>query len=110
MQGALVIKRFVTEASARYRRETGAGVDARSTLIDRDRLARALPFAAIAVAGQISAAWPPGPSNLGQFWISTALLVLAALLLVVPLPRPVDPVLGAASLYVVSVAFLMLAN
>ena len=47
-----------------------------ATLIDRDRLARAWPFAAIAAAGQISAIWPPGlatgfftsPEEVQKFW------------------------------------------
>ena len=54
-----------------------------AALIDRRRLARTWPFAAIAAAGQISAIWPPGPSNIALFWLSTALLLLAAPLLFV---------------------------
>ncbi len=78
--------------------------------IDRGRLARTWPFAAIAAAGQISAIWPPGPGNIWLFWLSTALLVLAALLLLVRLPAGVSPLLLAAALDVVSVTILVLAT
>ncbi len=62
-----------------------------AALIDRGRLARTWPFAAIAAAGQISAIWPPGPSNIWLFSLSTALLVLAALLLFVRVPAGREP-------------------
>ncbi len=78
--------------------------------IDRDRLLRAAPFAAVAVAGQLSSLWPPGPSDLGLFWVSTTLLVLAGALLFWPLCGRQNAVLVAACLYVVSVGFLMQSN
>ena len=81
-----------------------------ATLIDRGRLARALPFAAIAAAGQISAIWPPGPSNVLLFWVSTALLVLAAPLLFVRVPPGISPLLLPAVMDVVSVTLLMIAT
>ena len=81
-----------------------------ATLIDRDRLARALPFAAIAAAGQIGAIWPPGPSHVALFWISTALLVLAAPLLFVRVPPGISPLLLPAVMDVVSVTLLMIAT
>jgi signal transduction histidine kinase len=77
--------------------------------IDRGRLARAWPFAAIAAAGQISAIWPPGPSNIWLFSLSTALLMLAVLLVFVRVPAGVSPLLVAAALDVVSVTILLLA-
>jgi signal transduction histidine kinase len=81
-----------------------------AALIDRRRLARTWPFAVIAGAGQVSAIWPPGPSNTGLFWLSTALLLLAALLLFLRLPGGVSPLLLAASVDVVSVTCLLLAT
>jgi hypothetical protein len=80
------------------------------TLIDWTRLARAWPFAAIAAVGQISAIWPPGPDNVALFWVSTALLVLAAPLLFVRVPPGVSPLLLPAVLDVVSVTLLLLAT
>jgi signal transduction histidine kinase len=81
-----------------------------ATLIDSGRLAHVWPFAAIAAAGQISAIWPPGPSNHGLFWWSTALLLLSALLLFVRLPVGVSPLLLAAAADVLAVTFLLLAT
>ena len=81
-----------------------------ATLIDRGRLVRAWPFAAIAAVAQISAIWPPGPSNNGLFWFSTALLVLDALLLFVRVPDGVSPLLLAASVNAVAVTCLLLAT
>jgi len=81
-----------------------------ATLIDRDRLSRAWPFAAIAAAGQISAIWPPGPSNVALFWVSTALLVLAAPLLFVRVPPGISPLLLPAVMDVISVTLLMIAT
>jgi signal transduction histidine kinase len=69
-----------------------------------------LPFAAIVAAGQISAIWPPGPSNIWLFWLSTALLVLAALLVFVRVPAGVSPLVVTAALDVVSVTLLLLAT
>ena len=42
----------------------------------RDRLLRWLPFAAVALVGQASAAWPPGPTSPCDFWVSSSLLVV----------------------------------
>ncbi len=81
-----------------------------AALIDRGRLARTWPFAAIAAAGQISAIWPPGPSNIWLFCVSTALLVLAALLLFVRAPAGFSPLLLPAAVYIVSVTVLLLAT
>jgi len=76
----------------------------------RDRVAHTLPFVAIAIVGQMSAAWPPGPANLGAFWVSTALLV--ALGLLVAVRRRVVPrtFLPRAGIYIASVLFLMIAT
>jgi signal transduction histidine kinase len=98
-----VERRFVSEAL----RQRGPEA---SSWIDRDRLLRATPFAAVAAAGQISSLWPPGPSNVGLFWISTALVLLAGILVFWPSRRRENALLIGASLYVVSVGCLMQAN
>jgi signal transduction histidine kinase len=79
-------------------------------LIEREYVIRVLPFALVALAGQCSAAWPPGPSNVTQFWVSTALLVMAAIFVVRPAARVRLAVVIAATLYVASVVFLMLSS
>jgi len=88
------------------------GPDVRPTGIGppRDPFARRLPFAAVAAAGQLSAAWPPGPTDLGAYWVSTALLV--ALVLLVVARRNVQPRtwLVRVGIYVSSVTFLMIAT
>jgi signal transduction histidine kinase len=73
-------------------------------------LLRAAPFAAVAVAGQVSSAWPPGPSDARDFWFSTALLFASAVVLIRPAKVKPHSVLLAACLYVASVTFLMFAN
>ncbi len=76
----------------------------------RDRLIRWLPFAAVAVVGQISATWPPGPTDMGAFWVSTALLVLSACIVVfrrVAVPRTW---LIRVGIYITSVTLLMIAT
>ena len=76
----------------------------------RQRVAAWLPFAAVALVGQLSAAWPPGPGNFGAFWVSTGLLL--ALLLVVVVRRHVLPdiLLFRVGIYITSVMFLMIAT
>lgn len=80
------------------------------SLLDREYLVRVLPFAIVAVAGQLSAAWPPGSARPGFFWSSSALLVATALMLL--LGRRALPGAGlvSAATYVASVALLMLAT
>jgi hypothetical protein len=76
----------------------------------RERLVSYLPFIVVAVAGQLSVAWPPGPVDHGAYVASTLLLLLICALIVVrrgTLPRTF--VVGTA-LYTSSVAFLMLAS
>ena len=78
--------------------------------LTRDRVARSLPFAAVALVGQLSAGWPPGPTNIAAFWVSTALL--ASLALVMVIRRRVVPttLLPRAVVYMTSVIFLMIAT
>jgi len=75
----------------------------------RERVTAWLPFAAVALVGQVSAAWPPGPSNVSAFWVSTGLLL--ALLLVVVVRQHVLPetLLFRVGMYTTSVVFLMIA-
>ncbi len=78
------------------------------TISFRDRLARWLPFAAVAVVGQIGAAWPPGPTNLAAFGVSSVLLVVSACMFVFrPIPRTW---LIRVAIYITSVAFLMIST
>lgn len=76
----------------------------------RDRFARTLPFAAVAVVGQISAGWPPGPSNYAAFWLSTALLLGLALVAVLRRHDLPSTLLPRAGIYIASVIFLMVAT
>ena len=69
-----------------------------------------VPFAVVALAGQLSAAWPPGPTDMRAYWFSTVLLVVCAAGIV--RRRAVLPptFLVGASVYTASVALLMLAS
>lgn len=79
-------------------------------IFDRERLGRAWPLLVVAVIGQVSAALPPGPTDLAKFWASTALLVVSSALVVArsPLDRVAWPLWGG--LYVASVVLAMLAT
>jgi len=76
----------------------------------RERVAAYVPFAAVALAGQLSAAWPPGPTDMGAFWVSTLLLVVLAAGVVPRHAVPPRTFLIGASIYTASVALLMLAT
>ena len=52
----------------------------------RELFVRRAPFAFVAIAGQLSAIWPPGPTNMGLFWASSVLL-LASVVSGAPEPR-----------------------
>jgi len=75
-----------------------------------ERLYRALPFLAIGTVAQLSAAWPPGPVHPADFWLSTALFVVAGILMVLPHGLLPATVVLPNCIYVASVAFLMLAT
>ncbi len=79
-------------------------------LVLRERVATYLPFVAIALIGQLSAAWPPGPTDLGAFWLSSLLLFACAVLIVVRRAVPPPTMLLGGSLYVASVTLLMQAT
>jgi signal transduction histidine kinase len=76
----------------------------------RDRLTSYLPFVAVAVVGQLSAAWPPGPTDSGDFLASFLLLILLLALLLVRRGMPPRTFLVGSALYMTSVALLMLAS
>ena len=76
----------------------------------RGRLDRLWPFAIVAAVGQLSAAWPPGPAELRYFVLSTALLAATVLLAGFVRRGPLSANLAPATVYVGSVAYLMLAT
>jgi hypothetical protein len=76
----------------------------------RERLASYLPFAVVAVVGQLSAAWPPGSTDPGLYAISSLLLVVILTLIVVRRGMPPRTFLVGSALYMSSVALLMLAS
>ena len=113
-------RHFVVRTPARARQAVQSG----SPLTDKDGprrrwplrrvlhepMLRAVPFAAVAVIGQVSSAWPPGPSDVREFWFSTALLFASAVVLLRPVKDKPPSVLVAGILYVASVTFLMFSN
>jgi signal transduction histidine kinase len=115
-----VNRSVAVEASARVGApdRTGAAVSGkdgagRRSLAEwalHEPMLRALPFVAVAVAGQVSSAWAPGLSDAGDFWISTALLVACGVILVRPGPFNSHAIGTAGCFYVASVTFLMFAN
>ncbi len=76
----------------------------------RDRLASYVPFVVVAVVGQLSVAWPPGPTNSGAYLVSSLLLVLIVLLILVRRGMPPRTFVVGCALYATSVTFLMLAS
>ena len=76
----------------------------------RDRLTSYLPFVVVAVVGQLSVAWPPGPTDSGAFLVSTLLLVVLLVLLLARRGMPPRTFLVGSALYMSSVALLMLAS
>ena len=76
----------------------------------RDRLASYAPFVVVAVVGQLSVAWPPGPTDFGAYLVSSLLLVLIFVLLLVRRGMPPRSFVIGCALYTSSVVFLMLAS
>jgi signal transduction histidine kinase len=93
-------------------RETQSRTDTSSMrlLTQRERVARWLPFAAVAIVGQVSAGWPPGPTNYPAFWVSTALLLGLGLVSVIRRHHLPHTLLPRAVIYIASVLFLMIAT
>ena len=76
----------------------------------RDPHARYLPFVVVALLGQVSALWPPGPTDLVAFWVSTVLLAVATVM-ILWLPRwPWGSWLVMSAVYVVSVSLLIVST
>jgi signal transduction histidine kinase len=76
----------------------------------RDRLTSYLPFAVVAVVGQLSAAFPPGPTDTGLYLVSSLLLLVILTLLLVRRGMPPRTFIVGSGLYMSSVALLMLAS
>ncbi len=76
----------------------------------RDRFTSYLPFIVVAVAGQLSVGWPPGPTNSGAYLISSLLLVVMLVLIVVRRGMPPRTFVLGSALYMTSVALLMVAT
>jgi signal transduction histidine kinase len=76
----------------------------------RERVAAYVPFVAVALAGQLSAAWPPGPTDMRAFWLSTLLLVVCAVGVVHRRAALPPTFLIGASIYTASVALLMVST
>jgi signal transduction histidine kinase len=72
----------------------------------QQRIVRLLPFALVALGGQLSALF--NPTNMAWFWVSTLLVVATAVVFALP-PRRYTFCLAAAC-YVASVAALMMAS
>jgi signal transduction histidine kinase len=78
--------------------------------LSSDPLSRYVPFALVALAGQVSAVWPPGPTDDGAYAASSLLLIASAVLVGVHHFRPPHVWLVRAAIYMSSVACLMLAT
>jgi hypothetical protein len=76
----------------------------------RERLASYLPFAVVAVVGQLSAAWPPGSTDPALYIASSLLLIVILGLIVVRRGMPPRTFVVGSALYMSSVALLMLAS
>ena len=75
-----------------------------------ERLASYLPFAVVAVVGQLSAAWPPGSADPALYVASSLLLIVILTLIVVRRGMPPRTFVVGTALYMSSVALLMLAS
>jgi len=79
-------------------------------VLPRDPHARYLPFAVVGLLGQLSALWPPGPDDVGVYWASTAVFVVATVMLV-RWPRwPGGTLLVTSGTYIASVSLLMIST
>ncbi len=76
----------------------------------RDRLASYLPFVVVAVAGQLSVGWPPGPTDSVSFLVSTLLLAVILVLILARRGMPPRTFIVGSALYMSSVALLMVAS
>ena len=76
----------------------------------RARLASYIPFAVVAVVGQVSVAWPPGPTDPALYLASSLLLLVILTLLFVRRGMPPRTFVVGSALYLSSVALLMLTS
>jgi signal transduction histidine kinase len=76
----------------------------------REIVLRRAPFTLVVLLGQLSALWPPGPTNMAAFSVSTVLLLGVGGLLLWTKGETPHGWLLRAGIYVVSVSFLMLAT
>jgi signal transduction histidine kinase len=76
----------------------------------RELFLRRAPFAFVAIAGQLTAIWPPGPSNMGLFWASSVLLLASVVLVLRSHGLPPRIWLVRSVLYIASVSLLLLAT
>src|SRR6185437_3566628 len=80
------------------------------TPVLRDRLTSYLPFAFVAVAGQVSVGWPPGPTNMAAYLVSSLMLLLILTLIFVRRGMPPRTFIVGSALYIASVALLMVSS
>src|SRR5271163_2718786 len=74
----------------------------------RKRLTSYLPFVVVALVGQLSVAWPPGPIDRAAFAVSSLLLLVLLVLLVVRRGMPPKTFVVGAAVYMTSVSYLMI--
>ena len=79
-------------------------------LTRRTLFLRRAPFAAVAFAGQLSALWPPGPTNMALFWASTVLLLVSVALVLRSHGLPPRIWLIRSAVYLASVSLLLAAT
>ncbi len=86
------------------------GVPGGEPFTRRELFFRRAPFAFVAIAGQLSAIWPPGPTNMGLFWASSVLLFVSTVVVLRSHGLPPRIWLVRSALYIASVSLLMLAT
>src|ERR1700722_1320217 len=75
----------------------------------RERLSSYLPFVIVALVGQVSVAWPPGPTDRYAFVVSSLLIVVLLVMLLVRRGMPPKTFVVGAAIYMTSVSYLMIA-
>lgn len=81
-----------------------------SALTRRDLRRRRAPFALVVLVGQLIALWPPGPTNMAEFYASTVLLLVVVFLVLRTRGEPPHCWLVRGGIYIASVTLLMLAT
>jgi signal transduction histidine kinase len=75
----------------------------------RERLSSYLPFVFVALVGQLSVAWPPGPVDPAALVVSSILIIVLLVMLLVRRGLPPKTFVVGAALYMTSVSYLMIA-